>query len=101
MNTIIKRSFLNALGTVAYITLVATVMRSLERFAGNEPDGFFAPVLFLTMFIVSAAITGGLVIGRPLLVYIRGERSEAVKLFLCTIGWLLLALAVLLLVNFA
>jgi len=90
---------MNALGTLAYIIWLAWVFALLEKYNFNEPDGFFAPVLALTLFVVSAAVTGGLVIGKPLLMYISGQKSEAVKLFLYTIAWLALALIVLLMVN--
>ena len=96
MNKLIQRSFLNALGTVAYIILVASVMSTLQKYAGNKPDGFFAPVLFLTLFVLSAAVTAGLVLGKPVMMYFGGEKSEAIKLFLYTLGWLLIALIILL-----
>lgn len=99
MNKLIQRGFLNALGTIAYITWLAWVFAILEKYNFNEPDGFFAPVLALTLFVVSAAVTGGLVIGKPLLMYISGQKSEAVKLFLYTIAWLVVALVILLIVN--
>ncbi len=94
-----KQSFLNALGTVAYIILIALVMSGLEKFISNEPDGFFAPVLFLTLFVLSAAITAGLVLGKPVMMFLAGERKEAVTLFVYTLGWLLVAVMILLFVN--
>ena len=98
MNTLIQRSFLNALATVEYISIVAVVMRNAEKIF--EPmDNLWGPITFLMLFILSAAITGSLVLGKPVLMYLNGNKSEAVKLFLYTIGWLGLGIIVLLLVN--
>ena len=100
MKKLIQRSFLNALGTVAYITLVALIMSSLQKFASDKPDSFFAPVLFLTLFVLSAAITAGLVLGKPLSMFLSNEKKEAVILFAYTLAWLFVAVIILLLVNF-
>ncbi len=97
MNPLIKRSLLNALGTAVYIALVAAFMTNAERFLGNKPDTIFAPILALTLFVLSASITGGLVVGKPLLMYLGNEKTEAVKMFLYTVGWLA-AITVLLIV---
>jgi len=99
MAKLIQNAFINALGTIAYIVWLSWVFAILEKYNFNEPDGFFAPVLALTLFVVSAAITGRLVVGKPLLIYISGQKSDAVKLFAYTIAWLVLALVILLIVN--
>jgi hypothetical protein len=99
MNKLVQRSFINALGTVAYITLIAVVMSSLQKYAGDKPDGFFAPVLFLTLFVLSAAVTGSLVIGKPVLMFLGDQKTEAINLFFYTLGWLAAALVILLIVN--
>src|SRR6187399_2047511 len=101
MNKLIKQSLLNALGTIAYIAIVATIMQSAEKFLGNKPDTIFAPIAFLSLFILSAAITGSLVIGKPLLLFLSGSKQEAVKLFLYTLGWLAIATVILFILNFA
>ena len=100
MKKFIQRSFLNALGTVAYITLVALIMTGLQKYASDKPDSFFAPVLFLTLFVLSAAITAGLVLGKPLLMFLANEKREAITLFAYTLAWLFVAVIILLLVNF-
>lgn len=99
MNKLIQRSALNALGTVAYVALVATLMQNAQRFFGNKPDTVFAPILVLTLFVLSAAITGSLVLGKPILMYLNNEKAEAVRLFLYTLGWLALATVLLVMAN--
>lgn len=96
---LIQRSFINATGTVAYITLLALGLSSLQKFAGDKPDSFFAPVLFLTLFVLSAGVTSSLVLGKPVLMYLANEKKEAIKLFGYTLCWLLIAVIILLIVN--
>lgn len=96
---LVQRSFLNALGTILYITLVALGITTLQRFAGNKPDSFFAPVLFLTLFVLSAGVTTSLVLGKPVLMYLANDKKEAVQLFIYTLGWLLVSVIILLIVN--
>lgn len=98
MNTIVKNSFLNALGTAAYVVLLVLLIDNLERFFPKE-DNVFMPISALMMFVLSASITGSLVIGKPILMYLNGEKVEAVKLFLYTVGWLALMTVIALVVS--
>ncbi len=87
---IIKRSFLNALGTFVYIGLIALLM-----FAGPFPQkdpAFVMPIFVLTLFVISASITGFLVLAKPLQLYMNGSRREAIVLFFSTLAWLILFL---------
>lgn len=90
---------MNALGTVVYVTLVATFMQNGEKIFGKVEDNFFGPVVFLLLFVLSATITASLVLGKPLLMYLNGQKNEAVRLFFYTVGWLVLATLILLLVT--
>jgi hypothetical protein len=89
MNKIIKRAFIDAVGTAAYITLVVLFIFSLQIFASKE-DNIIIPIAMLLLFVCSAAITGFLVFGKPLMLYIDGKKKEAVSLLGCTIGMLFL-----------
>lgn len=99
MNNLIQRSFLNALGTIAYVSVVATIMQNGEKIFNNMNQAT-APIAFLTMFVLSAAVTGGLVVGKPILMYFNNQKSEAVRLFIYTLGWLFLGVTVLLLASY-
>lgn len=92
-NQITKYAFLNSLAATAYIALVATIMFNIERFIGpNEGDGetFLAPIGFLTLFVLSAAVMTVTIFGRPVMWYLDGHKKEAVKLIFQTIGFLAL-----------
>jgi len=77
----------DAVGVAVYIVIIATIMRNIPKMFGTVPE-FFGPVVILLLFVLSAAITGGLVLGRPVLLYFDGKRSDAIKLFFSTVFWL-------------
>lgn len=92
----IVRGFLDALGTGAYITLVALFFQNANTFLGKV-QGLWAPIFFLLLFVSSAAITGSLVLGKPVLLYLEGKKRDGIELFLWTVVFLvILALIVLL-----
>jgi hypothetical protein len=92
---IIVKSFFHATGTVLYIGSVAWVMFNAAKIFGeNEPDTFLIPLLVLTLFVISACVTGLLVLGRPLHLYLSGLKQEAFTFLFATIAWLIVFLAV-------
>lgn len=70
-----------------YIVLVATFLYFANTIFGKE-DTFVTPIAFLLLFVLSAAIMGSLVLGRPILMYLDNQKKEAVKLFGLTLMWL-------------
>lgn len=86
-------SFLHALGTIIYIGIVATVLQNGGKMFG-EGKSIIGPIAFLTIFILSAAITGSLILGKPLLLYLDNQKKDAIKLFGYTLGWLFVALII-------
>ncbi len=86
-----RRSFAHALGTVAYIALVATVMSNAERIFGNAEGQGEAPlvgVAMLLLFVLSACVTSLLILGTPVRWYVDGRKQDAVQLLGYTVGWL-------------
>lgn len=98
MNTLIQRSFLNALGTVAYVAVVATLMSNGEKIFGQMSD-ILGPITILTLFVLSAAVTSSLVLGKPILMYLNNQKNDAVRLFIYTLGWLALAIIILMIIS--
>lgn len=101
MNKLIPRSLLNAAATVTYITIVALIMQNVQRIFGQQKDTLLDPIAALTLFVLSAAITASLVLGKPVLLFLDGNKHEAIKLFLYTLGWLALMLIILVLAMFS
>ncbi len=87
MHDILKKAFLNAVGTAAYVVLVVLFIFSLQAFR-QQPDTIIIPMAMLMLFVCSAAITGFLVFGRPIMWYIDGKKKEAISLLAHTLGML-------------
>jgi len=84
---ILQWSFVNAVGTLLYVFLVTAVMRNGEAIFGQMKNSA-GPAAFLLLFIISAAVTSSLVLGRPVLWYLDNDKKDAVKLFGATTAWL-------------
>lgn len=97
MNKLIKRSMINALGTAAYVATLVTLILNGEKMFGTI-DNILGPIAFLLVFVISASITGGLVLGKPILMFLDGQKKEAVQLFMYTVGWLALIAIILLII---
>lgn len=85
-----------ALGVFVYILLVSGFLYYAESIFG-QMKSFWAPVAFLLLFVVSAALTGYLVLGKSAMLYVEGEKKMAVKLFITTVGWMAIMMLVILL----
>lgn len=88
--TILTLSLRNALLTATYIIVIALFLSNVETIFSEPEDNFLAPAFMLLLFVISAAITGFLVIGKPIMLYMNNEKQEALNLFLYTIGWLVI-----------
>lgn len=84
---IIKYSLCNAITGALYVALVATFIANGDVLFGKM-NGSFAAMGFLMLFVLSAAIMGMLIFGRPLMWYLDGKKKESVLLSLYTIGFL-------------
>jgi len=80
-----KNPFLNALGAMAYITVVASGIYYAPK-AINRVDGPIVPIAFLSLFVLSAAIMGYFFLYQPLLFLFEAKPKEATKLFLMTVA---------------
>lgn len=86
---ILKFAALNAFGTALYIAGVSALMFNAERIFGGGPDEtVLIPIAMLLLFVLSASITGSLVLGRPILWYLDGKKKEAVSLLMATLSFL-------------
>jgi len=83
-NNILKYSFFNAFCAIAYIGLIALLMDNAENIFGQLPK-ILGTMSFLLLFVISAAVMGLLIFGRPILWYWDGKKQEAVALISYTI----------------
>ncbi|MDD4762213.1 MAG: hypothetical protein PHZ25_04305, partial [Candidatus Pacebacteria bacterium] len=90
----ILKSFLNAFGVLVYVSLIAWLLFNGESFFGNEKS-FLIPIFMLLLLVVSASITGLLVLGKPIHLYLSGLKKEAFCFLFATLAWLVLFVIIL------
>ncbi|MFH1769269.1 MAG: hypothetical protein ABH833_01230 [Parcubacteria group bacterium] len=80
---------LHAVAVFAYVILVSWLMFRGEEIFGAI-NNFWGPVAFLLLFVVSAAIVGSLIFVKPILMYLKGEKIDAVRMLVYTIVFLVI-----------
>ena len=91
------QSLASATGVLAYVAGVVWFGFNLGRtLEGQQNFSYLQPMFALLLFVVSAAITGLLVLGRPIHLYLSSHHREAFILLFATLGWLVAYLLVLL-----
>lgn len=90
-------SVLDSLGVLAYVSLVVLFMSKAEHIFG-QGDNPIIGIIMLLLLVLSASITGLLVLGKPALYYLEGQKREAVRLLLYTIIDLVIILSLVILV---
>ena len=93
---LVKYGLVHALGEAAYIVLVALFMRYANRYFGQGPN-ILGIAAFLMIFVLSAAVSGALILGKPILLYLDNKKKEAIELFGITLGWIFIFLLIFLL----
>lgn len=96
--TLLGQSFVLAFGESVYVALVAIFMSNLQTvFAGHDKPGAMGFVILLLLFVISAAVSGALILGKPILIYFEHRKKEALKLFGLVLGWLIIFMIILIL----
>lgn len=67
-----------------YIAIIAAFMFNGEKIFGSQ-DNILMMVIMLMLLVLSAAVVGGLMVAKPILLYIDGKKKEAVSLFITNI----------------
>jgi hypothetical protein len=80
-----KNPFLNALVASGYIGFIVTLIFNSPNFIKDSELGMMAPILFLSLFVFSAALMGYLFLYQPMRLLFENKQAEATKLFLTTI----------------
>ena len=81
-----KNPIINALSAAGYIILIVGIINFLSHTLKNKPDTIGAPITFLSLFTLSAAVMTYLFLYSPLQLFIEGKKKEAVHLFAHTVG---------------
>lgn len=85
-----RYAFINAIGTALYVTIVALFIYFLGNGAINANKSVLIPIAMLMLFVFSAAFTGMLVFGRPVMWYLDGKKRAALSLLVYTLGIILI-----------
>ncbi|MFA5954065.1 MAG: hypothetical protein WC817_00825 [Patescibacteria group bacterium] len=89
----------SAVAVTVYVGLVASLLFNGEQLFGSGRS-FVIPFTMLLLFVLSAAVVGSLVLGRPVYLYFEGQKKEGIALLISTIIWLFVFTFTALLVNF-
>src|SRR3989344_9537514 len=80
-----KNPFINAFVAAVYISFIVTAIFNSPNYITDNELGMMAPILFLSLFVISAAIMGYLFVYPSVHLLIEGKHAEATKLFLTTL----------------
>lgn len=90
MNTSITlQAVRNAIAAAVYVFAVTMVMQRVASLFADKPS-IFAPMAALLLFMVSALITGSLILWKPAQLLVGGQKREA-GIYLCVAGSTLVA----------
>jgi hypothetical protein len=92
-STFAKQGIRNALGVVAYIGLIALLFSNVQNVFGPDVKGPLVPMMMLLLFVVSALVTGSLVLWQPAKLLVEGKKAEAGVLLCLTGSALVVSLA--------
>lgn len=99
-SNLIKLAALNSIGVAIYVFFVSFILNNAEKVFGQTDDNLIAPVVFLLLFVCSALVTGGLILGRPIMMYLDGAKKDSVKLLVATGACLFILLVIFLGIMF-
>ena len=75
------------------MSTLAFLMSNAKNLFGEIPEpNTFIPIFMLLLFIISATVTGSLVLGKPILLYLDGSKKDALVLLFSTLIWLVVFL---------
>lgn len=82
--TIVKTALRNAAATAIYIVAIASFLFYVPKQLGRA-ETVLVPIVMLMLFVFSAAVTGSLIFGQPVLCYLDGKKKEARSLLVTTL----------------
>lgn len=99
---IIVNALINAGITAVYVMGIASFLFYLEDIFGSDlgEKTFLGPAIMLLLLVVSAAVTGLAVFGKPVMWYLDGKKKEALSLFAYTIVFLIIIAFLLILIIY-
>ena len=78
--SLFKLAALKAGCVFAYIFLVSLFISNAQKLFGQKDNKFLTPILVLLLFVLSSLITGYLILGKSLMLYLDNEKKASLKL---------------------
>ena len=75
---------LDSLGTFVYVFVVAWFMANAENIFGKKIGQMYSGAMILLLLVISVLVTGFLVFGRPIILFINNKRRESIYLLIAT-----------------
>lgn len=81
---LISRALFNSLAVLVYVSLISTIMSNGDKIFGQVDNKIISPIIFLLLFVFSALLTSFLVLGKPIMLYLDGDKKGGLKLLMYT-----------------
>jgi hypothetical protein len=95
-----KNPYLNALVAGLYIVFIVILITYGPVLVRQKPDTILAPIALLSLLVLSAAFMGYVFFLQPVLMYLEGQKREAVKFFMKTLAIFAVITAVIVAIAF-
>ena len=80
-------AFLQATGLVIYLILISLFFIFITPKFNNSNEQFYAPILMLLLFVISAVISALLFLGKSAVLFWDKKYKESFTLIGWTVGW--------------
>jgi len=80
-----KNPYLNAIIAGVYIVFVVLLITYGPTYVRDKPDTILAPMALLSLLVLSVAFMGYTFLFQPALMYLDGQKREAIELFTRTL----------------
>jgi hypothetical protein len=80
-----RNPYINAICAGLYIVFIVLLISYGPTFVRDKPDTILAPMAMLSLLVLSVAFMGYAFCYQPILVYLEGQKREAIELFTKTL----------------
>ena len=95
-----KNPYHNALLAAAYIVFIVLLISYGPALVRDKPDTILAPMAMLSLLVFSVAFMGYIFFFQPVLMYLDGQKREAVEFFTKTLVTFAVITGIVILVAF-
>ena len=81
-----RNPYYNAIFAVTYIVFIVLLITYGPTYVRDKPDTILAPMAVLSLLVCSVAFMGYAFFFQPVLMYVEGQKREAVELFTKTLA---------------